>query len=193
VQGLVRCLTRHSQCNPNRSEPKRIEPNRTAWVARSSTDAPVMTIQFSWQPNPLVSLRDALDTSCRVAVVVRTELLSSDHSRLLNYFRRITLVSSRSLRNKIKYMTFCAWIDQTSYASFALQTEQSRIEPNRTAWAVRSSTDPPFLPLLISWQPNPFVSLRDALDTSCRVAVVVRIELLSSDHSRRVAFFARKY
>jgi len=87
------------------------------------------------------------------------------------YFRRIT----RRVSFFARYMTFCAGNGQTSYASFALQPEWSRIEPNRTAWVVRSSTNAPFIPLQISWQHNP-CSLRVVLDASRRVAVVVRTE-----------------
>jgi len=83
------------------------------------------------------------------------------------YFRRIT----RRVAFFAKYMTFCAGIGQTFYASFALQPESSRIEPNRTHWVMRSCTDAPFIPLQISWQPNP-CSLRVVLDASGRVAVV---------------------
>jgi len=44
-----------------------------AWVVRNSTDAPVIPLRLSWQPNPFRFLRVALDASCRVAVVVKTE------------------------------------------------------------------------------------------------------------------------
>ena len=50
-------------------------------------------------------------------------------------------------------------------------------------WVVRSSTYASFIPLQLCWQPNTFCPLR--------VALVLRIESLSSYHSRRVAFSVR--
>jgi hypothetical protein len=87
------------------------------------------------------------------------------------YFRRITLCVAFFAR----YMAFCAGIGQTSYASFALQPESNRLELNWAAQVVRSSKEAPFIPLQISWQPNP-CSLRVVLDASRRVAIVVRTE-----------------
>ena len=40
VEGLARRVMRHSHCNPSPAEQNRTEPNRTAWVVRSCTDAP---------------------------------------------------------------------------------------------------------------------------------------------------------
>ena len=91
------------------------------WVVRSSTDAPVIHLRLSWQPNPFRSLRVALDASCRVAVVVRTE-------------RRFKgSLSSRRVACEIrkKYMTCQAGIGQTPLASLTLQPEPSRSEPNQ--------------------------------------------------------------
>jgi len=68
-----------------RAEPIRSEPIRTAPVVRRSTDAPVIPLRLSWQPNPFRSLRVALHASCHVAVVVGTE----------RRVRLITLVASR--------------------------------------------------------------------------------------------------
>jgi len=56
------------------------------------------------------------------------------------------------------------------------RAEQNRSEPNRISWVVRSCTDAPFIPLQLSWQPNPFCPLRVAVGASRRVAVFVRTE-----------------
>jgi len=87
VQGLARRLRRHSHCNPSPAEQNRTEPNRTAWLLRSSSDAPFIPLQLSWQPASFCPLHVVLVASRRVALVVRTE----------RRFRRITLVASCSL------------------------------------------------------------------------------------------------
>ena len=137
-----------------------------AWVVRSSTDARVIPLRLSWQPNPFRSLRVALDTSCRVAVVVRT----------VRRFCLINLVASRSLRDMlyIRDVSGRYWPDALGVTHTATRAEPIRTEPIPTAWVVRRSMDATVIPLRLSWQPNPFRSLRVALDTSCRVAVVVR-------------------
>ena len=102
-QVLARRLRRHSHCNPSPADQYRNEPNRIAWVVRGSTDAPVLPLRLSWQPNPFRSLRVALDASCRVAVLVRTER------------RFCGSLSSRRVvcEIRIKYMTCQAGIGQT--------------------------------------------------------------------------------
>jgi len=94
----------------------------TAWVVCSSTDAPFIPLQLSWQLNPFYSLRVAHVASRRVALVVRTESLFV-----------VSFSSCRVLFEvRTKYMTFRAGIGQTPNASFTLQAEPSRTEPKRT-------------------------------------------------------------
>jgi len=56
------------------------------------------------------------------------------------------------------------------------KAEPNKTESNRAPCVIRSSTDAPFIPLHMSWQPNPFRSHRFALDASGRVAIIVRNE-----------------
>jgi len=144
VQGLARSLRLHSGWKRSLAEQKRTEPNRTAWVVRSSTNAPFVPVQLSWQPNPFCPIRVPLVASCRLALVARTERL----------FRRITHVASRSLWGTL-YIHDVAWKDwpdplgliltasridsawktnlRYEMEALTLHAKPSRIEPDR-AW-----------------------------------------------------------
>ena len=143
VQGLARRLMCHSHCNPSQAE-----PNRTESYCLSSAQFYGRSVYTSWHPDSLMRFDRSAALSKRP--------VASLSSWGLSYFRRIILVASRSLRDNIKYTTFCAGIGQTSCVIRTAtrvkpsRAEQNRTEPNRTAWIPRSSTDAPVIPLHIS-------------------------------------------
>jgi len=137
---------------------------------RSSTDAPFIPLQLSWQPNTFCPLRVALVASRRVALVLRTELRFRRITRRVAFSVRYVLNTWRvvqGLARRLRRHSHCE----------PSRTEPNRTAPNRTAWVVRSSTDVPFIPLQLSWQPNTFCPLRVALVASRRVALVLRTDL----------------
>ena len=70
-----------------------------------------------------------------------------------------------------------------------MKWKHSQLTPNRDG---PSSTYVLCIPPQVSWQPTPYWSLRVALGTSCRVALVVRTDAsLSLYPFRRVAFSVR--
>jgi len=103
----------------------------TAWVVRSSTDAPFIPLQLSWQPNPFYSLRVA-----HVASLLSWGLrvFSSYHSRRVALSLRYALNTWRfvqGLARRLMRHSHCK----------PSRAEQNRSEPNQSAWVLRSSTD----------------------------------------------------
>ena len=183
-----------------------------ASVVRSSTYVLCIPLQLSWQPTPFWSLRVALDTSCRVALVVRTDASHSSYpSRRVAFSVRYVLYTWRvvhGLARSLRSNSHCK-ASRAEPNPFGLENkptlwngsihskrrtqpngvERSRTETNR---AGQSSTYVPCIPVQLSWQPTPFWSLHVALDTSCRVTLVVRTAASHSSYpSRRVAFSVR--
>ena len=88
VQGLARCLSRHSHCNPSQAEQNRTEPNLNAWVVRSSTDASLYL--FSYPDSLLHSDRSASLSTCHVA-------------SLLSWVLSVAFVGSRCVAFCVRY------------------------------------------------------------------------------------------
>jgi len=145
----------------------------TAWVLHSSPNVLFIPLQLSWQPTTICPLRVALVASCCPALVVRTERRFRRRRRVA-FSVRYALNSWRvvqGLARRPRPQSHC----KPSRAQPS-RAEYNRTEPNLTAWVVRSSTGVPFIPLQLSWRPDPICPLRVALVASRRVALVVRNE-----------------